>query len=428
MDNQVVYLLLPFLITLLIGVPIAFCLGLGVVCFLVFGEHLPLNVLAQQMYNSAASFPLMAIPFFIFAGDLMNKSTITERLIDFCKLLLEHIHGGLAHTLVVTGTLFAGLTGSAVADTAATIKIMAPTMEKEGYPRSFTAALSASVGVLGPIIPPSTLMIVYGATVGTSVGAMFMAGIIPGIMIACMLMGTVAWRVRNMDLPKKTSKFTFRRLLVGFKDAALALIMPIIIIVGIRGGIFTPTEGGAVAVGYSMFVGIIIFRALSLKDVMRSAMDSAVTSAVIMMVVSASSPFGWIVAIGQGPVAFVEMCLELTTNPYVIITIVNVLLLIAGMFLEGAAIILLLAPVFAPLSVAIGMDPVHFAIIMVVNVSIGTITPPMGVNLFVAAPVAGVTMTQISRAILPFLAAEIVGLLLITFFPNISLWLPNLLR
>jgi tripartite ATP-independent transporter DctM subunit len=271
-------------------------------------------------------------------------------------------------------------------------------------------------------------MIVYGATVGTSVGAMFMAGIIPGIMIACMLMGTVAWRVRNMDLPKKTSKFTFRRLLVGFKDAALALIMPIIIIVGIRGGIFTPTEGGAVAVGYSMFVGIIIFRALSLKDVMRSAMDSAVTSAVIMMVVSASSPFGWIVAIGQGPVAFVEMCLELTTNPYVIITIVNVLLLIAGMFLEGAAIILLLAPVFAPLSVAIGMDPVHFAIIMVVNVSIGTITPPMGVNLFVAAPVAGVTMTQISRAILPFLAAEIVGLLLITFFPNISLWLPNLLR
>lgn len=428
MENELMLLLIPFAITLVLGVPIAFSLGLGASAYLLFGEGLPLNVLVQQMYNSAASFPLMAIPFFIFAGDLMNKSTITERLIDFCKILLEHIRGGLAHSMIVTGTLFAGLTGSAVADTAATIKILGPSMEKEGYPKEFTAALAASTGVLGPIIPPSTIMIVYGATVGTSVGAMFMAGIIPGLLLAALLMVVVSIKAKHMNLPSKAANFSLKRILIGLKDAALALVMPIIIIVGIRGGVFTPTEGGAVAVAYSLIIGIFVFRALTFKDIFRSAIESAITSAVIMMVVSASSPFGWIVAICQGPVAFAEFITSVTDNTLLIVLFINLLLLFVGMFLEGAAIVLLLAPIFAPLAASIGMDPVHFAIIMTVNVCIGMITPPMGVNLFVAGPVAGVSMTRLSRAILPFLAVELVGLICITCVPQLSLWLPNLVR
>ncbi len=428
MDSEMLYLLVPLAVTMLIGVPIAFSLGVAVVFFLIFGEELPLNVMAQQMYNAAASFPLMAIPFFIFAGDLMNKSTITERLIDFCKILLEHIQGGLAHSLIVTGTLFAGLTGSAVADTAATIKIMGPAMEKEGYPREFTAALAASTGVLGPIIPPSTMMIVYGATVGTSVGAMFMAGVIPGIILASMLMFVVAIKARKLNLPSKAANFSAKRILIGLKDASLALVMPIIIIVGIRGGVFTPTEGGAVAVAYSLVIGVFVFRALTIKDVFRSAVESAITSSVIMMVVSASSPFGWIVAIGQGPVAFADFVTSLTDNPLLILLMINVLLLFVGMFLEGAAIILLLSPILAPLAASIGVDPVHFAIIVVVNVCVGMITPPMGVNLFVAGPVAGVSMTKLSHAILPFLFAELIGVAMITLIPQLSLWLPSIVR
>ena len=428
MENELMLLLIPFAITLVLGVPIAFSLGLGASAYLLFGEGLPLNVLVQQMYNSAASFPLMAIPFFIFAGDLMNKSTITERLIDFCKILLEHIRGGLAHSMIVTGTLFAGLTGSAVADTAATIKILGPSMEKEGYPKEFTAALAASTGVLGPIIPPSTIMIVYGATVGTSVGAMFMAGIIPGLLLAALLMVVVSIKAKHMNLPSKAANFSLKRILTGLKDAALALVMPIIIIVGIRGGVFTPTEGGAVAVAYSLIIGIFVFRALTFKDIFRSAIESAITSAVIMLVVSASSPFGWIVAICQGPVAFAEFITSVTDNTLLIVLFINLLLLFVGMFLEGAAIVLLLAPILAPLAASIGMDPVHFAIIMTVNVCIGMITPPMGVNLFVAGPVAGVSMTRLSRAIRPFLAVELVGLICIICIPQISLWLPSLVR
>ena len=428
MDNHLAYLLIPFLVTLVAGVPVAFSLGIAVLSFLLLAGDLPLNVMAQQMYNAAASFPLMAIPFFIFAGELMNQSTITERLIAFCKILLQRIRGGLAHSLVVTGTLFAGLTGSAVADTAATIKILGPAMEKEGYPRDFTAALAASTGVLGPIIPPSTMMIVYGATVGTSVGAMFMGGVLPGLLLAGLLMAVIAVVSRKLAFPQSTEPFRIGILFQGLKDASLALVMPAIIIVGIRGGVFTPTEGGAVAVAYALALGMFVYRSLTLRRVFQSAVSSAVTSAVIMMVVAASSPFGWIVAIGQGPALFAKAMLSVTDNPWIILMLINALLLLVGMFLEGAAIILLLAPILAPLTAALGIHPVHFAVVMCVNVCVGMITPPLGVNLFVAAPVGGVSMTAISRAILPFLFVEVAGLFLITFCPPLVLWLPSVVR
>lgn len=428
MDSGIFYLLIPFAVTLLLGVPIAMCLGFAVLISLFFGGDLPLSVMSQQMYGAAASFPLMAIPFFVLAGSLMNESGITHRLVEFCKILLQRVRGGLAQSMVVTGTLFAGLTGSATADTAATIKILGPSMEKEGYHKEFTAALAASTGVLGPVIPPSTIMIVYGATVSTSVGQLFMAGIIPGLMLGLFLMITVALVSRKRGYPKSDAPFSFRQLFLGLKDASLALIMPVIILVGIRGGIFTPTEGGAVAVAYSLFIGLFVYHTLTFKQIFRTAIASGVTASIIMMVVAASQPFGWIISVGRVPALFAENLLELTTNPFVILLLINALLLLVGMFLEGAAIVLLMAPILHPLAMQVGINPVHFGLIMCVNICIGMITPPVGVNLFVAAPIAEVTMTGISRAVIPFLVALLIGLMLISYIPEISLWLPQALR
>ena len=428
MGNDILYLLIPFAVTLIIGVPIAMCLGFGVLLYLYFAGTLPPIVMAQQMYASAASFPLMAIPFFVLAGSLMNESGITHRLVEFCKILLQRVRGGLAQSMVVTGAMFAGLTGSATADTAATIKILGPSMEKEGYHREFTAALAASTGVLGPIIPPSTIMIVYGATVSTSVGSLFIGGIIPGLLLASLLMLTVAIIARKRGYPKSDIPFKFMTLVVGLKDASLALIMPVIILVGIRGGIFTPTEGGAVAVAYSIFIGLFVYRTLTLRKIFHTAVTSGVTASIIMLVVAASQPFGWIISVGRVPALFAENLLALTSNPFVILMLINALLLLIGMFLEGAAIVLLMAPILQPLAVAVGIHPLHFGIIMCVNICVGMITPPVGVNLFVAAPIAEVSMTQISRAVLPFLLALIIGLMLITYIPEICLWLPRVLR
>lgn len=429
MESDILYLLVPFAICLIVGVPVGICLSLGSISFLLFTDSLPASVMAQQMYTSAASFPLMAIPFFIFAGDLMNESGITTRLIGFCKILLQRIRGGLAHSMVVTGTLFAGLTGSATADTAATIKILAPSMEKEGYDKDFVAALAASTGVLGPIIPPSALMIVYGATVGTSVGAMFMGGVGPGFLIAFGLILVVAWTAWRRGYSKSTEgSFSFMQLMTGLKDASLALVMPVIILVGIRGGVFTPTEGGAVAVTYSLIIGLFVYRTLTPKKIFESAVASGMTAAVIMLVVSASAPFGWIISVGRVPAVFAETVLSYTSNPFLVMLFINIFLLVVGMFLEGAAIVLLLAPIFAPLAEVVGIHPVHFAIIMCVNICIGMITPPVGVNLFVAAPIAGTTMTRISRAILPFLGMQLLCLAIIVLCPKLTLWLPMALR
>jgi tripartite ATP-independent transporter DctM subunit len=428
MSNDIMYLLVPFACTLVLGVPIAMCLGFGVLVYLFCTGILPTSVMTQQMYASAASFPLMAIPFFVLAGSLMNESGITHRLVEFCKILLQRVRGGLAQSMVVTGTLFAGLTGSATADTAATIKILGPSMEKEGYHKEFTAAVAASTGVLGPVIPPSTIMIVYGATVSTSVGALFIGGILPGLFLAALLMFTVAIISRKRSYPKSDIPFRFMALIHGFKDASLALIMPVIILVGIRGGIFTPTEGGAVAVAYSIAIGLFVYRTLTLRKIFQTAVASGVTASIIMLVVAASQPFGWIVSVGRVPALFAESLLELTGNPVIILLLINMLLLLVGMFLEGAAIVLLMAPILQPLAIAVGVNPVHFGIIMCVNICIGMITPPVGVNLFVAAPIAEVSMTRISRAVIPFLIALFIGQMCITFIPEITLWLPRVLR
>lgn len=420
------WLLIPVLITMVIGVPLSVCLGLGTLVYLVVTQQLPMSVLYQRLYMGAANYPLIAIPFFIFAGDLMNRSGITTRLVEFAKIIFGRIKGGASIVLVFTGTVFAGLSGSATADTAALLKIMGPSMIKEGYGKNFTAALSACAGTLGPIIPPSALMIVYGATMNVSISGMFMGGILPGLLIAILLMGVAYYIGLKNEHPRTDIPFTFPRLFAGFKDAILALIMPVIILVGIRGGIFTPTEGGAIAVAYALAIGFLVYRTLTFKDLIDSAITSGITAAIIMLIVATSNPFGWVLSINRATEFIVELITNFTTNKFAILFLINAVLLIIGMVLEGAAIVILLGPILAPLAMSVGVDPVHFGVIFVINVCIGMVTPPVGVNLFVAIPMVNTNITDITKAVLPFLAALLIALMLITYIPKITLLLPTL--
>jgi C4-dicarboxylate transporter, DctM subunit len=454
------WLFLPFVIGLIAGVPISIALAIGAIFFLL-QSPLPLQVFTLQMFQSTTSFPLMAIPFFILAGDLMSRSGITLRLMTFAKIIVGRIRGGLSQVMVATGTIFAGLSGSAVADTAATAKVIGPDMVKEGYDRDYVASLSACCGVLGPVIPPSTMMIIYGATMNVSIGALFVGGILPGLIIAAFLMLTAYLIAIIKKHPKGSSSFSFLVLFKGFKDAALALLMPLIIIFGIRGGIFTPTEGGAIAVFYSLILGFLVYRSLSIKDLVDSLISSGITSvdnyadrcsiqpfwldlehrknsaslissgitaAIIMLIVAASNPFGWILSIEKIPQFMAQFVTGITTEMILVLLIINLFLLFVGMFMETAAIIVLLGPILAPIAVSVGVDPVHFGVLMVVNLTIGMATPPVGVNLFVAAPIMNTTLERVTKSIIPLLFAMLLALALITYIPQIVLWLPSVIR
>lgn len=419
------WLFIPFVVGLVVGVPISIALALGVIFFLITSD-MPLEILTMQMYQSTTSFPLMAIPFFILAGDLMSRTGVTVRLILFSKILVGRIKGGLAQVMVITATVFAGLSGSAVADTAAMAKVMGPDMVKDGYPKDYIAALAASCGVLGPVIPPSTMMIIYGATVNVSIGAMFLGGILPGMVLALLIMLTAYVIAVKKKFPTADAGFSFKILYLGLKDASLALIMPFIIIIGIRGGIFTPTEGGAVAVCYSLILGLLVYKTLTFKDFIDSLITSGVTASIIMLIVAASNPFGWILNIEQIPQTMAKLVLGFTTNKIAILAVINIFLLFVGMFMETAAIIVLLGPILAPIAITAGVDPVHFGVLMVINLTIGMATPPVGVNLFVAAPIMGTTIEKITANIIPFIGAMLVALVAITYIPQIVLFLPNL--
>jgi C4-dicarboxylate transporter, DctM subunit len=421
------WLFLPFVIGLIAGVPISIALAIGAIFFLL-QSPLPLQVFTLQMFQSTTSFPLMAIPFFILAGDLMSRSGITLRLMTFAKIIVGRIRGGLSQVMVATGTIFAGLSGSAVADTAATAKVIGPDMVKEGYDRDYVASLSACCGVLGPVIPPSTMMIIYGATMNVSIGALFVGGILPGLIIAAFLMLTAYLIAIIKKHPKGSSSFSFLVLFKGFKDAALALLMPLIIIFGIRGGIFTPTEGGAIAVFYSLILGFLVYRSLSIKDLVDSLISSGITAAIIMLIVAASNPFGWILSIEKIPQFMAQFVTGITTEMILVLLIINLFLLFVGMFMETAAIIVLLGPILAPIAVSVGVDPVHFGVLMVVNLTIGMATPPVGVNLFVAAPIMNTTLERVTKSIIPLLFAMLLALALITYIPQIVLWLPSVIR
>jgi tripartite ATP-independent transporter DctM subunit len=424
---MLIWFLPVFLVLLMIGLPVFFALlaAPGALLFL-NGQERDITLLYRNLYNGMDSFPLMAIPFFMLAGELMNRGGITARLVEFSQALMGHLRGGLAHVNVLSSMLFAGLSGSAVADTSALGSMLVPAMEKQGYTRKFAAAITAASSVIGPIIPPSGIMIIYAYVMGESVAALFLAGIVPGILIGSGLMLMVKFMADRYDFPVASEKYTWgQRGRAGLK-AFFPLLTPVIILGGILGGVFTPTEAAAVAVAYAMFIGLFVIRTLRFRDLPNVLTRAGLTSSVVLLLVGAAMSFKTVVSLSHAPEQLAAFILTLTENPLLLLFLINLLLFVVGMFLDAGPAIIILGPILGPVFISLGVEPVHFAIIMCVNLTVGLATPPMGLVLFVAAAVSRERVTTIARAILPFLAVEILVILLITFVPALSLTVPRL--
>lgn len=424
---MLIWFLPVFLVLLLIGLPVFFALlaAPGALLYL-NGQERDITLLYRNLYNGMDSFPLMAIPFFMLAGELMNRGGITARLVEFSQALMGHLRGGLAHVNVLSSMLFAGLSGSAVADTSALGSMLVPAMEKQGYTRRFAAAITAASSVIGPIIPPSGIMIIYAYVMGESVAALFLAGIVPGILIGGGLMLMVKFMADRYDFPVASEKYTWKKRGKAGLKAFFPLLTPVIILGGILGGVFTPTEAAAVAVAYALFIGLFVIRTLRFRDLPDVLTRAGLISSVVLLLVGAAMSFKTVVSLSHAPEQLAAFILTLTENPLLLLFLINLLLFVVGMFLDAGPAIIILGPILGPVFISLGVEPVHFAIIMCVNLTVGLATPPMGLVLFVAAAVSRERVTTIARAILPFLAVEILVILLITFIPALSLTVPRL--
>jgi tripartite ATP-independent transporter DctM subunit len=424
---MLIWFLPVFLVLLMIGLPVFFALlaAPGALLYL-NGQERDITLLYRNLYNGMDSFPLMAIPFFMLAGELMNRGGITMRLVEFSQALMGHLRGGLAHVNVLSSMLFAGLSGSAVADTSALGSMLVPAMEKQGYTRRFAAAITAASSVIGPIIPPSGIMIIYAYVMGESVAALFLAGIVPGVLIGGGLMLMVKFMADRYDFPVASKRYTWpERGKAGLK-AFFPLLTPVIILGGILGGVFTPTEAAAVAVAYALIIGLFVIRTMHIRDLPDVLTRAGLTSSVVLLLVGAAMSFKTVVSLSHAPEQLAAFILTLTENPLLLLFLINLLLFLVGMFLDAGPAIIILGPILGPVFISLGVEPVHFAIIMCVNLTVGLATPPMGLVLFVAAAVSRERVTTIAKAILPFLAVEILVILLITFIPALSLTVPRL--
>lgn len=414
-----------FLFSMALGIPIAFCLGITAAIALIKLDA-PLRVVAQRIFTGIDSFPLMAVPFFVLAGDLMNRGGTTLRLVRFSNTLVGWIRGGLAHTNIVASMFLAGISGSAVADAAAIGSILIPGMTREGYDLDFSAAVTASASTMGPIIPPSIFMVIYGVTTGVSIGALFAAGLIPGVLIGFSFM-TIAYVISRKRNYPKHSRPLLLDIWQALRKAAFALLAPVIILGGILFGVFTPTEAAAVAVGYAFLVGILVHRELSLKDLPSILIQSGTTTSILLLIIGTANVLAWVLSAEQVPQRIAQMLLTITHNPYLIMLLINLFLLAVGMFMEGGAAIIIIAPVLSQVAQSVGIHPLHFGFTMVLNIVIGLLTPPLGVCLFVVCGIARVRLPRLVRAIFPFLMVEIGVLFLVSYFPMIALYIPRLL-
>jgi TRAP-type C4-dicarboxylate transport system permease large subunit len=484
-------LFLPFfLFLILIGLPIVFALMVSPIALILI-EGDTRNVVAglyRNLYNGMDSFPLMALPFFMLAGEIMNRGGITMRLVEFAQAFIGHLRGGLAHVNILSSFLFAGMSGSAVADVSALGSTLIPAMEKNGYTRRFAAAITAASSVIGPIIPPSGIMIIYAYVMGESVAALFLAGIVPGILIGLGLMATVWMMADRYDLPKAERivhpgqtisrleywvslillRMNFAYLmyavtgfipgagvipglllfaimlipthliLLGYrkrvshdfrlicKKAVAPMQTPIIILGGILIGIFTPTEASAVAVAYALVISFVVLRSMTIADLGAVLSKSALGTAAVLLLVGAAVAFKTVVSLSYAPQILSDYMLSLSNNPLILLFLINILLFVVGMFLDAGPAIIILGPILGPIFVSLGVDPIHFAMIMSVNLTVGLATPPMGLVLFVASTVSGERVETIAKAILPFLAVEVLVIFLITYIPAISMTIPRL--
>lgn len=419
--------IISFFLLLFLGVPIAFALGLSSLLGISLHDSLPLMSVAQRMFIALNSFPLMAIPFFILAGAIMQAGGMSKRLVNFASSLVGHFTGGLAMVAVVTSMFFGAISGSTTATTIAVGSILIPSMITRGYNPAFASANLAVSGSLGGIIPPSIGMILYGVVAQVSTGDMFIAGIVPGLVITLTLVIAV-YIISKRESYSGVKKSSFLDIWQTFKQSFLALVLPVIILGGIYTGSFTPTEAAIIAVAYSFLVGVVIYRELKLRDIMKVLQDSATTTAVIMIIIATAGIFSYYINIIGIPDQLASLMSSFTSSTIVFLIFVNLLLLLAGMFLEGAAAILILVPLLLPMALEYGIDPIHFGMIIIVNLSIGLVTPPIGMNLFAAERISNVGIVPLIRAVVPFIFVLLINLVLVTLIPQLSTYLPSIMK
>lgn len=416
-----------FLGLLLLGMPIGFALGVAAMAvFIKMDVPVLFNMIPQRFFAGLDMFTLMAMPFFILAGEMMNKAGITHRLVQFANVLVGHLRGGLAHANIVASVFFAGLTGAAVSDTAAIGTMLIPAMEKDGYDLDYSAAVTASSSIIGPTIPPSNMMVIYGSLMNVSIAGLFATGILTGLLLAFLLMLMAAYFAAKRNYPKRP-RSSFRGALKATREAVIPLLMPVIILGGILSGVFTPTEAAAVAVGYAAVVGMFVLKTLRLRDFPELFYKTAMTTGVVFLIIGTANICGWILASEKIPEAVASAMLSISDDKTVLLLMILLLMAIVGCFMDIAAALIILGPILHPLAVSHGVHPLHFGIIMVFSLNIALTTPPVGACLFVACGITKLSLEELSKAIWPFIVMEFIALLIITFVPDIPMAIPKLL-
>jgi C4-dicarboxylate transporter DctM subunit len=412
---------------ILVGVPIAVSMGLtAMIFFVVLGEFPTLSMIPQRMYASTTGFPLLAIPFFILTGQLMNTGGITHRLFRFAQCLVGHIKGGLGHVNVVNSMIFAGMSGAAVADAAGIGMVEMEAMTKAGFDRRFSAAVTSASSTIGPVIPPSIPFVIFGSLTGTSVGRLFLGGFIPGLLMGVAMMVTVYMVSQKRGYPRER-RATFRELAESMWNASSAMVTPLIIIGGILAGIFTPTEASVVAAIYALVLTIFFYKEITIRDLPKILWETLEHTIRVMFIISAAGIFGWMLIQQRVPEAVIKSLMTLSQNKWVILLILNIILLVLGCFMEGISVMLLTIPVFMPLITTVGIDPVHFGVLMTLNLMVGLLTPPVGMVLYAVSSVGRVPLWELAAELKWYIIALMVCLGLITYIPSLVTWVPNLL-
>jgi len=415
-----------FVITMAIGLPIVFALSLAPIFgFVMADKEFFLQTLPQKLYIGINQFPLLAIPLFILAGEIMNNGGITQRIVNLANAMVGHFRAGLAQVNIVASMLFAGLSGSAVADTSALGSMLIPAMEKEGYTRSYAAAVTGASSVIGPIIPPSIIMVVYAYIMNVSVGGLFLAGFVPGILCGLGLMVATKIIGERRNYPKREKRASLTERTNALRQGIFPLLTPVIIIGGILAGVFTPTEAGAAAVVYAFFISVFVIRDIKIKDFIPILQKTGIQASAILLAVGTAVVFGWISTLSGIPNKLSAFIFTLSENKYILLLFINIFFLIVGMFLDAGPAILILGPIVAPLMYQLGIEPLHFAIIMCVNLTIGLATPPMGLILFVASSISRQPIESIAKDMIPYYIVHIFIILAVTFIPALSLTIPR---
>lgn len=420
--------LLAFFVLLVLGVPIGFVLGItGVFGIMQIGGTEMLTMAPQRYFAGLDLFTFLAMPLFIFAGEIMNRAGITSRLAEFADALVGHLRGGMAHSCMVSSVLFAGITGAAVAEAAAFGSTMVPAMVNKGYKRPFACAVVVAGSIIGPTIPPSNLMVIYGSMMGVSIAGLFAAGILPGLIMGLFCMAVIAGLGRRLDLPKGSQRPSLMRVVLAFRHSLSALIMPFIILGGILSGVVTPTEAAAIAVFYALTLGMFVYRLVRLADLVDMLVRTARITGVVFLIIAAASILSWWMTFMQLPQMITHLFLGVSSDPAMIILMILLLLLVLGMFMDINAILIILGPILGALATSIGMNPVQAGLMIVLALNIGLMTPPVGASLFVLSSISGERIERITAAMWPFIIVEVGVLLMVAYWPSLTLTVPRML-